>query len=87
MANSKSAKKRVRQSRRRQEQNRQQRSRLKTAIKNVENAEDGDDAAEAFRYASSLLDRFGRKNILHPNKAARKKRQLARIVKEKGGEV
>jgi small subunit ribosomal protein S20 len=87
LANSKSAEKRVRQSRRRQERNRQQRSRLKTAIKNVVQAEDGDTASEAFRRASALLDRFSRKNLLHRNKAARKKSQLARIVKEKGGTV
>ena len=87
MANSKSAKKRVRQSRRRHEQNRQQRSRLKTAIKNVENAADGETATEAFRKASALLDRAGRKNLMHRNKADRKKSQLAKIVKEKGGDV
>ncbi|MFW5947195.1 MAG: 30S ribosomal protein S20 [Gemmatimonadota bacterium] len=87
MANSKSAKKRVRQSRRRHERNRQQRSRLKTAIKNVTVAEDAETATAAFRRASSLLDRFSRRNLLHPNKAARKKSQLARIVKEKGGTV
>ncbi len=87
MANSKSATKRVRQSRRRQDRNRQQRSRLKTAIKGVHQAEDADTASEAFRRASALLDRFSRRNLLHPNKAARKKSQLARIVKEKGGTV
>ncbi len=76
MANSKSAKKRIRQSRRRQEQNRKQRSRLRTAIKNVSNAEDADTATAACR-----------RNLLHPNKAARKKSQLAKIVKEKGGTV
>lgn len=87
MANSKSAKKRIRQSRRRQERNREHRSRLKTAIKNVETATDGDTATEAFRKASALLDRAGRKNLIHRNKADRKKSQLAKIVKEKGGQV
>lgn len=87
MANSKSAKKRIRQNRRRQERNRQQKSRLKTAIKNVSAAEDADTASEAFRKASALLDRFSGRNLLHPNKAARKKSQLAKIVLEKGGEV
>lgn len=87
MANSKSATKRVRQSRKRHERHKNQRSRLKTAIKNVENADTGEAAAEAFRKASALLDRAGRKNLMHPNKAARKKSQLARIVKEKGGQV
>lgn len=87
MANSKSAKKRIRQNRRRNERNRQQRSRLKSAIKGVMNAEDADTATESFKQASALLDRFSTRNLLHRNKAARKKSQLARIVKEKGGEV
>lgn len=87
MANSKSATKRIRQNRRRYERNRQQRSKLKTAIKNVLHAEDGDAATAAFKQASSLLDRFGTKRLVHPNKAARKKSQLAKIVVEKGGTV
>jgi small subunit ribosomal protein S20 len=87
LANSKSAEKRIRQNRRRHERNRNQRSRLKTTIKGVMNAEDGDAATEAFRKASALLDRFGTRGILHRNKAARKKAQLARIVQEKGGTV
>ncbi len=87
MANSKSAKKRIRQNRRRNERNRQQRSRLKSAIKGVMNAEDGDTATESFRRAAALLDRFSTRNLLHRNKAARKKSQLAKIVKEKGGTV
>ncbi len=85
MANSKSAEKRIRQNRRRYERNRTQRSRLKSAIKAIHAAEDGDTATEAFRRASALLDRSSARNILHRNKAARKKAQLARIVVEKGG--
>ena len=87
MANSKSAEKRIRQNRRRQEQNRQQRSRLKSAIKGVQTAENGEDATAAFRRASALLDRFSGRYLLHKNKAARKKSQLAKIVLEKGGEA
>lgn len=85
MANSKSAEKRNRQSIRRAEQNRHQRSSLKTAIKQVVKADDGETATTAFRRASALLDRFGTRRLIHPNKAARKKSQLARIVTEKGG--
>ena len=85
MANSKSARKRIRQSRRRHERNRQQRSRLKSAIKSVLNAEDGDAATDAFKRASALLDRFSTRRLLHPNKAARKKSQLAKVVQ--GGTV
>jgi small subunit ribosomal protein S20 len=85
LANSSSAEKRNRQNRRRTERNRHQRSRLKTAIKNVMKAEDGESATAAFKQASTLLDRFGTRRLIHPNKAARKKSQLARIVTEKGG--
>jgi small subunit ribosomal protein S20 len=85
LANSKSAEKRARQNIRRAERSRHQRSRLKTAIKNVMQAQDGETATEAFRRASALLDRFGTRRLVHPNKAARKKSQLARIVTEKGG--
>jgi small subunit ribosomal protein S20 len=85
LANSSSAEKRNRQNYRRAERNRHQRSRLKTAIKNVVQAQDGETATEAFRRASALLDRFGTRRLVHPNKAARKKSQLARIVTEKGG--
>jgi small subunit ribosomal protein S20 len=85
LANSNSAAKRARQNVRRAERNRHQRSRLKTAIKNVVQAQDGETATEAFRRASALLDRFGTRRLVHPNKAARKKSQLARIVTEKGG--
>jgi small subunit ribosomal protein S20 len=87
LANSKSARKRIRQNRRRSERNRHQRSRLKSAIKGVMNAEDADTATESFKRASALLDRFSTRNLLHRNKAARKKAQLAQIVKEKGGTV
>jgi small subunit ribosomal protein S20 len=85
LANSSSAEKRNRQNRRRAESNRQQRSKLKTAMKRVFSAEDGESATEAFKRASALLDRFGTRRLVHPNKAARKKAQLARIVNEKGG--
>jgi small subunit ribosomal protein S20 len=85
LANSSSAAKRNRQNIRRAEQNRHQRSMLKTAIKHVMNAGDGESATTAFKRASSLLDRFGTRRLIHPNKAARKKAQLARIVTEKGG--
>lgn len=85
MANSSSAKKRIRQSRRAEIRNRHQRSRLRSAIKRVLGAEDADTATAAFRQTSALLDRFATRNLVHKNKAARKKAQLAKIVKEKGG--
>lgn len=80
MANTKSAEKRARQQAARQFRNRVQRSRLKTAIKKVLNATDGERAAEAYRETAAMLDRFATRRLIHPNKAARKKSQLAKVV-------
>lgn len=75
----KSAKKRMRQSEKRTATNRTQRSQLRTAIKKVRSAT-GAAATEAYADAVSLLDRAGRKSIIHPNAAARQKSRLAKLV-------
>lgn len=80
MPNTKSAIKRARQSERRADHNKAQRSRLRTAIKRCVGATDADVAEEAFRETSALLDRYANRNLIHRNKAARKKSQLARHV-------
>jgi small subunit ribosomal protein S20 len=85
LANTKSAKKRIRQAEKRTARNRSQKSRLKTGIKTVINAEDAETAEKAFRETSAMLDRYATRNLIHRNKAQRKKSQLAKIVKEKGG--
>ncbi|HEX7051643.1 MAG TPA: 30S ribosomal protein S20 [Longimicrobiales bacterium] len=86
MANSRSAEKRIRQERKRRVHNRTQRSRLKTSIKRVQAATDADTATAAFRTTAALLDRLATRRLIHPNKAARKKSQLARYVKALGGQ-
>lgn len=80
MANTSSAEKKMRQDRKRAAHNRAQRSRLKTAIKKVNSATDADSAQAALIEASGLLDRLANRRIIHPNKAARKKSQLARQI-------
>ncbi len=55
--------------------NRAQRSALRTALKK---ARAQDAAATTVTDAVSLLDRAARKNLIHRNKAARHKSQLAR---------
>lgn len=80
MANTSSAEKRIRQEARRTEHNRSQRSRLKTAIKKVNTSTEPAEAQEALKDVSALLDRLATRNIIHRNKAARKKSQLARQV-------
>lgn len=87
MANTKSAEKRIRQNQKRMEQNRAQRSKLRTAIKRVMSADDAETAVTAYRETSAILDRFATRRLIHPNKAARKKSQLARQVKALGGQA
>lgn len=80
MANTSSAEKRIRQERKRTAHNRAQRSRLKTALKRVSSATEAGAAQEALGEVSALLDRLATRRIIHPNKAARKKSQLAKKV-------
>lgn len=77
-----SAKKRMRQARARTVQNRTQRSRLRSALKKVRTAT-GAEVETAYAEAVKLLDRAGRKQIIHPNAAARQKSRLAKL-KAKG---
>jgi small subunit ribosomal protein S20 len=80
LANSSSAEKRNRQAVKRYEHNRAQRSRMKTGIKRVLGATDAASADAAYREVSAILDRLASRRLIHPNKAARKKSQLARHV-------
>ena len=85
MANTKSAKKRLRQSEERRSRNRAVRTRLKSAIKAVRAANDSQDATVRFREAAKLLDRAAVNGIVHPNRAARVKSRLATHVQAVGG--
>ncbi len=78
----KSAKKRMRQARTRTQVNRSQRSELRTALRKVRTAA-GEAARKAYDEAVALLDRAGRKRIIHPNAAARQKSRLAKLVGKK----
>lgn len=86
MPNIQGSEKRMRQQRRREARNRAQRSRMKTAIKRVMAATDADEATTAYRETVAILDRYASRRLIHPNKAARKKSQLARKVAEVGGQ-
>lgn len=83
MANTQSAKKRIRQNAKRQARNRRYISGARTYVKRTrELAEAGDvEGAElALREASSLLDKAARKRIIHPRNAARRKGRLMAFV-------
>ncbi len=85
MANTKQAKKRVRQAEKHRKHNSSYRSMMRTYIKRVVVAiEDGkaSEADEAYRIALPIIDRMADKGFIHKNKAARhKSRLLARIRK------
>ena len=76
----KSAKKRMRQGKTHTTLNRTQRSQLRTALKKVRTAA-GAEAQTAYAEAVRLIDRAGRKRLIHPNAAARQKSRLAKVVK------
>ncbi|MCI0435555.1 MAG: 30S ribosomal protein S20 [Gemmatimonadetes bacterium] len=80
MARTRSAQKKERQDRKRRAHNRAERSRLRTVVKKVGAAKDAATTAEALQEAEALLDRLASRRLIHPNKAARKKSQLARSV-------
>ncbi|HEX6063348.1 MAG TPA: 30S ribosomal protein S20 [Longimicrobiales bacterium] len=82
MANTRSAEKRMRQDRKRNAQNRAQRSRLKTAIKKVSAQTEPQQAETELKETAAMLDRMASRRLIHPNKAARKKSQLAKAVKK-----
>jgi len=79
VANTSSAKKAVRVIAKRTERNRGIRTGIKTAVKRVVKAEPGQ-AEAALREAVRALDQAAAKNLIHKNKAARKKSRLAKQV-------
>jgi small subunit ribosomal protein S20 len=79
----KSAKKRMRQTKTRTAHNRAARSELRTIIKRVRSAGTGPEAQAALKQAEALIDRAGRKNLVHRNTAARTKSRLAKLVSTK----
>jgi small subunit ribosomal protein S20 len=84
MANTASARKRIRQTVKRTERNRARKSRMRTFIKKVEVAcASGDKAAaqEALRVAQPELQRAATKGVVHKNTIARKLSRLSARIK------
>ena len=84
----KSAVKRAKQTKARTARNLGTKRTVRTEVKAVENAVaagKGKEAGEALVRAQSALDTAVKKNIIHKNKAARKKSQLSAMVKTVSG--
>lgn len=85
MANTKQAKKRVRQAEKHRGHNASQRSMLRTHVKKVVNAIAAGDhkaATTALQEATPVIDRMACKGIIHKNKAARFKSRLTASMRK-----
>lgn len=83
MANTLSAKQRIRNSARKAKFNRLHRSRARTFVKNTREAvaqKDLGTANEEIMKAISALDRAAGKGVVHPNNAARRKSRLMKLL-------
>ncbi len=84
MANTASARKRIRQTERRTARNQARKSRMRTFVKKVEAAiESGDktQAAAALQAAQPELQRAAGKGVIHHNTVARKLSRLSKRIK------
>jgi small subunit ribosomal protein S20 len=84
MANTASARKRIRQTVRRTERNRARRSRVRGFVRKVEQAISAGDksaAAEALRIAQPEMQRAASKGVAHANTVSRKLSRLAARIK------
>jgi small subunit ribosomal protein S20 len=80
MANHKSSEKRIRQDEARKVNNKYYAKSTRNALKDLRSATDKTAAAELLPKVSSMLDKLAKKNIIHPNKAANLKSELAKQV-------
>ncbi len=85
MPHTKSAKKHQRQTEKRRLHNRAAKRAIKTQIKRFEDAVSGpiEELRKLYNVAAKKLDKAAARRIIHPNMAARKKSQLARILHNK----
>ena len=87
MANTASARKRIRQNERRTARNAARKSRIRTFLKKVEAAIAGGDkvsAEAAFRSARPELQRAATKGVVHANTVSRKMSRLSSRIKALG---
>jgi small subunit ribosomal protein S20 len=86
MPHTSSAKKRLRQNAKRRLHNRAVKKAIKTQVKQVLAVvkEGGlDELREAYNLAAKKLDKAAARRVIHPNLAARKKSQLAKLIHQK----
>ncbi len=85
MPQRKTAKKDLKQNKKRQQRNLEIKQSVKDAIKKLKRAVDSKDAStreKALTEVYKILDKAASKNIIHRNKASRKKSRLSRLLKK-----
>jgi small subunit ribosomal protein S20 len=80
MANHKSSEKRIRQDEARQVTNKYAARTTRNALKEMRSATEKTAASEMLPKVASMLDKLAKKRIIHPNKAANLKSELAKQV-------
>lgn len=80
MANHKSALKRIRSNEKKRVLNRYQHKSTRTVIKKLRETENKEEAQKMYPGVVSMIDKLAKKNIIHDNKAANLKSQLAKHV-------
>lgn len=86
MPHTSSAKKRLRQNLKRRQHNRAIKKELKLQLRAVTKADKDvtlEQLREEYNKAAKKLDKAAAKRVIHPNLAARKKSQLARLLNQK----
>ncbi|ARC54417.1 30S ribosomal protein S20 [Candidatus Riesia pediculicola] len=81
----KSSKKRIKQSEKLRRNNMRRKSMIKTFTKRVLSLLSNKDIERAKHYfnrVQSILDRFSQKNVIHRNKASRKKSRLSKKINQ-----
>lgn len=82
MANHQSARKRIRSSETKHLRNRYQWKSCKTAIKKLKLEKDKEKAKTLFNDVVSMVDKAARRHLIHRNKAAHTKSQLAHHIEK-----
>ena len=80
MAHHLSAKKRIRQNEKRRLNNKYYARTSRTAVKNLREMDNKEEAAAELQKVSALLDKLSKRNIIHKNKASNLKSKLAKQV-------
>jgi small subunit ribosomal protein S20 len=80
MPQHKSAERRIRTSRKKNLINKSYKTQMKNVIKKIKELKDKEVALKELKNATALLDKLSSKKIIHKNKAANQKSQLAKLV-------